>query len=197
MSHRRDRALAESLLGGDEREFERFFNEYFPRLYRFAVTRLAAESEAAEDIVQTTLMNAMRSIASYRGEASMFSWLCQICRNEISAHFRRLSRSVPVVAADDEALQPLLELLEADAAAQPEVLAERAELKQLIQDVLDRLPANYGDALEWKYVQGESVDEIAARLRLTQLAAQSLLSRARSAFREALGALSHRYTSTG
>jgi RNA polymerase sigma-70 factor (ECF subfamily) len=187
MAHRADRALAEALLKGEEREFERFFNDYYPRLYRFALVRTDGDTSLAEDVAQTTLMNAMRSMASYRGEASMFSWLCQIGRNEISAHFRRLSRSAPTVAADDEAIQPLLEMFEADPSDDPDMAAERLQLTQLVQEIMDHLPGNYGDALEWKYVRGESVGEIAERLGITTLAAQSLLSRARSALREALG----------
>jgi DNA-directed RNA polymerase specialized sigma24 family protein len=54
---------------------------------------------------------------------------------------------------------------------------------------LDALPGSYGDALEWKYVQGFSVMEIAARLNLGAKAAESLLTRARQAFREGYAAL--------
>jgi len=49
---------------------------------------------------------------------------------------------------------------------------------------LDLLPGNYSDALEWKYIDGLSVVEIAERLRLSYKAAESLLTRARQAFRE-------------
>ncbi len=62
----------------------------------------------------------------------------------------------------------------------------RAEVGRLVQSVLDRLPARYGDALEWKYVEGHSVEEIGARLGIGHTAAQSLLARARVSFREAL-----------
>ncbi|MDP5052181.1 MAG: RNA polymerase sigma factor [Congregibacter sp.] len=193
MTHRADKALAKALLKGDEREFERFFNEYFPRVYRFALTRLEGDSDVAQDVAQSALVGAMRGINTYRGDASLFSWLCQICRNEISGHYRRLSRDVPTVAADDDALLPFLEKLEADANDDPDVAHERQELKQLVQDVLDRLPASYGDALEWKYIHGYSVVEISERMQLSQLAVQSLLSRARSAFRDALGSVSQQY----
>jgi RNA polymerase sigma-70 factor (ECF subfamily) len=55
--------------------------------------------------------------------------------------------------------------------------------------VLDRLPANYGDALEWKYLEGDSVESIGRRLGIGTTAAQSLLARARIAFREGLEAV--------
>lgn len=52
--------------------------------------------------------------------------------------------------------------------------------------MLDRLPARYGDVLEWKYIDGRSVEEIGQRLGIGHTAAQSVLARARTAFREAL-----------
>jgi len=186
MKHKVDLMLAKQLSGGDDKVFDAFFRDYFPRLYRFAVTRLESDEDAVKDIVQTTLMNAMRSIATYRGEASMFTWLCQICRNEINAHFRKLARSVPVVPQDDALIRPILESLEGDELDKPDSQFEGVQMKRLVQEVLDYLPPNYGNALEWKYIEGLSVSEIASKLKLTELAVQSMLARARKAFREAL-----------
>ena len=116
----------------------------------------------------------------------MFTWLCQICRNEINGHFRKLAKSVPVVPEDDESIRPILESLEGDEQDNPDSQFEVAQMKRLVQDVLDYLPANYGNALEWKYIEGLSVQEIASKLKLTELATQSMLARARKSFREAL-----------
>jgi RNA polymerase sigma-70 factor (ECF subfamily) len=60
---------------------------------------------------------------------------------------------------------------------------------RLIQAALDGLPHHYGDVLEWKYVDGLSVQEIAARLAIGPKAAESCLTRARGAFREAIAAI--------
>jgi RNA polymerase sigma-70 factor (ECF subfamily) len=49
---------------------------------------------------------------------------------------------------------------------------------------LDKLPPKYGDVLEWKYIEGYSVKEIALKMDLSPEAAQSLLARAKTAFRE-------------
>jgi RNA polymerase sigma-70 factor (ECF subfamily) len=62
-------------------------------------------------------------------------------------------------------------------------------LKRLVHAVLDRLPNRYGEALEWKYVEGRSVEEIGDRLGIGHTAAQSLLARARVAFRDGLEAV--------
>ena len=54
---------------------------------------------------------------------------------------------------------------------------------------MDVLPERYGDVLEWKYVDGLPVADIAARLDIGPKAAESLLTRARAAFREAILAM--------
>ena len=85
---------------------------------------------------------------------------------------------------DNPAVRAALESLPADAHSDPAGVANRADVLKLVQLVLDYLPAGYGNALEWKYVEGLGVNEIAARLKVTPLAAESLLARARRAFRE-------------
>ena len=71
----------------------------------------------------------------------------------------------------------------------PEASFERVESIRLIQVALDRLPPKYGDVLEWKYIEGHSVKEIARRLQVGQEAAQSLIARAKRAFAEVYEAL--------
>ena len=61
----------------------------------------------------------------------------------------------------------------------------RLESAELVHAALDAVPERYARALEWKYLEGGSVAEIAARLGVTEKAAESLLGRARAAFRDA------------
>lgn len=194
MAHQNDLDMARAMLKGDERLFDHFYNDFFPRLYRFALNRCQGDEELTKDVVQTAMMNAMRNLDKYRGEASMFTWLCQICRNEIAGYFRKLSRRVPEVAADDVGIRSILETLEAEESDHPEDQYQRREVKKLVQEVLDFLPSNYGAALEMKYIEGYSVVEIASSLELTELAAQSILGRARRAFREALTQISAEFS---
>lgn len=180
--HDPDRDLAKRMAAGRDEAFRLFFDRYFPRVYRFCSRRL--DEQAAEDVSQTVMINAVRNIARYRGEASLFTWLCQIARHEVSAHFRRRHRQREVVLIeDDPAVQSELESLAADPGLTPEGVAERGQGQELVQLILDHLPGDYGRVLEWKYVEGYSVDEIAGRLATTPVAVQSMLARARSAFR--------------
>lgn len=176
------------MLRGDEVAFREFFNGFFPRVYRFAMPRLNGNADAARDVVQATLTKAMRSLATFRGEAALFSWLCQICRRQIIDHLRAHQRhATNVVMIDDSPeVRAALEAVEAPPAADPSHAYSSAETRQLIRSVLDRLPARYGDVLEWKYIDGHSVEEIGTLLGVGHTAAQSMLARARLAFREAL-----------
>ena len=72
----------------------------------------------------------------------------------------------------------------------PERHYKRVELLRLIQVALDRLPPQYGDVLEWKYIEGHSVKEISARLDIGNEATQSLIARAKRAFADVYSALS-------
>src|SRR4249920_854051 len=183
-----DRTLTARALKGDAQAFNELFEVYFPRLFRFALRRVADES-VAEDIVQSTLIKAMRSLASWRGEASLFTWLCTICRHEAHDHLQRLGRRPGMAPIDDAPeMRAALEALSAGGDS-PERALERAEISGAVQLVLDHLPGRYGDVLEWKYAEGLTVADIAARLGTSIKAAESTLTRARPAFREGYSSL--------
>lgn len=180
-----DRDLARRVAGGDRQAFDEFFREYFPRLYRFALSRSDNDPELAEELVQRTMCVVVRKMGSYRGEALLFTWLCQICRNELAAVFRQ--RGIESLAAvpieDHPAVQAALESMGRDE-FRPESAQRRDEIAAFVRATLDYLPANYAIALEMKYIEGSSVAEIAARLGVGDKAAESILSRARVAFRD-------------
>jgi RNA polymerase sigma-70 factor (ECF subfamily) len=187
-----DKRLVKQLLAGDRRAFDSFFDENFARLYRFAMVRLSDDPESARDVVQVTLTRAIRKLASYRAESALFTWLCAICRNEISEHLRRDAkhRDQVMLVEDYPEVQAAVDSFQAPVEDRPERLYQRDQSMRLIQVALDRLPARYGDVLEWKYVQGDSVREIAGRLQIGPEATQSLLARAKRAFADVYSSMS-------
>ena len=186
-----DRRLADRMLAGDECAFEEFFDGHFPRLYRFALARLGGNTAVAEDVVQATLCRAIDKLHTYRAEATLFTWLCTLCRHEISDHFGRTGAGVEVDLAEDSLeIRAVLESLAAASPDQPERAARRRELARLVHVVLDAHPARYADVLEWKYLMDLPVNEIARRLDVGPKAAESMLTRARHAFRDAFAAVS-------
>jgi len=185
---RGDLDLVQRMLSGEEGAFTSFFNDYFPRVYRFALPRLSGDPDTGKEVAQATLVKAIRSLTQYRGEAALFTWVCQICRNEVIDHLRsRRQREQRVVSIEDSIrARSAFESTRAPALDEPMRHYTHEQMRQLVHDVLDGLPAHYGDVLEWKYIEGRSVAEIAALLGVGAAAAQSLLARARVAFRDAL-----------
>jgi len=175
-----DRALVERMVAGDERAFEAFADAYIPRLHRFALSRLRQDPELARDIAQATVCKAIAKLDTFRGESALFTWLCAVCRNEIAMHFRRQSSRPHEVELKEN--QPELEHLSI-AVPSPEGPLLREESDDLVHHTLDRLPTHYADVLEWKYLEDCSVRQIAWRTKLQPKAAESLLTRARNAFR--------------
>ncbi len=186
-----DRFLVKRLLAGEDRAFEEFFDAYFPRLYRFALARVDHDPDSAEEVVQATLTKVILKLHTFRGEAALFSWLCTFCRHQISAFYRQRQRAPRRVdlMEDEPEILAALESLTMTADADPQEKLQRKELSRLVQVTLDHLPPRYGDALEWKYIHGLTVKEIAALLEVGPKAAESLLTRARSAFRDGFGTL--------
>ena len=186
----RDRELVERMLSGREEAFTEFFAGHFPRLFRFALARLGHDADSAEEVVQSTLCRAIDRLATYRGEAALFTWLCTLCRHEIAEWYRKRNRALPAEGVEDwPEIREALESLSSEPDRGPDGELRRKELARLVQVVLDSLPHPYGDALEWKYLEETSVREIATRLGLTPKAAESMLTRARQAFREGFALL--------
>lgn len=186
----RDRRLARRILRGDERALRAFFDEYFPRLYRYARHRLRDDADV-DDVVQVVLTQAARRLETYRGEATLLTWLIQICRHEISKQLKQSQRERDMMSPflNDDLLRAVVESIEAtDHTGSPEADSRRLELISLVQFALDQLPEHYAQALELKYIEGYRSAEIAQRLQISDEATQSLLARARRAFREVCGA---------
>jgi RNA polymerase sigma-70 factor (ECF subfamily) len=173
------------MLAGEQRAFDAFFSAYAERLAAFASRRSNLPTAGVEDIVQNSLIKAIRHLSSFRGEAALFTWLCEICRNELANVHRKAARQPAHESLDDVArLADTVLELRAPSEYEPAHEADIAEHRGAVAMTLNGLPERYARALEWKYGDGFSVQEIANMLGLTTIAAQSLLARAREAFKQ-------------
>jgi RNA polymerase sigma-70 factor, ECF subfamily len=185
-----DAPLVRRVRAGEEAAFDEFFSLYFPRLYRFAIARLDGNEDASQEVVQRTLIRAIDRLHTFRGDAALLTWLCTLCRHEIADWVGREGSSRAVSLSDEqEAARLALDSLAAVSSDDPDTALHRRELRRLVHTALDHLPDRYGDVLEWKYLDELSVDEIARRLGLGYKAAESLLTRARAAFRHSFSQL--------
>lgn len=191
--HEEDRKLVRRLLRGSERAYESFFDHYFPGLYRFALSRLGQETDVAEEVAQAAIAKAVRKLATYRGEAPLFSWLCTFCRHEIGYYLERVGRAPDSVGLIEDVpeIRAALESLESLDEGGPEAVLLKKEIAHWVRLTLDHLPRRYAQALEWKYLHDLPVREIATRLGVGTKAAESILTRARAAFHDAFASAQH------
>ena len=179
-----DLALVARMQAGDQRAFDEFFNACAPRLAAFAARRSPLDPQSLEDLVQNTLIKAIRNLGSYRGEAALFTWTAGIALRELSDLLRKAARRPGHIGIDDPSLQSILGGMRAPESREPIAELEAAGQRASIMSVLASMPENYARALEAKYGDGLSVEAIALELDLSVTAAQSLLARARQSFRD-------------
>jgi len=180
-----ERELVGRMRAGDQRAFDTFFNAYAKRLAGFAARRCALDASALEDVVQQTMINAVKNLATFRGDSTLFTWLCQICRN-LLADARRKQARQPVIesldlAAANRATALPVQLIDY---RDPLDISSADSQRSDIRRVVNSLPPRYVRVLELKYGDELSLEEMALSLGLSESAAQSLLARARRAFAE-------------
>lgn len=189
----RQRALIKKLRRGDPRALEQIYDANVDGLYTFVFYRVGRDPSLAEDVVQETFAKALKRVDDYDSErGSVQSWLCTLSRNVIRDHLRAHRRAAELASMwerVDETLAQVFEALE-QAPLSDEVIA-REETRDLVNMTIANLPDHYRQALRQKYVEGDSVSELAKRLAVSEDAAKSLLARARRAFRETFSTLCH------
>jgi RNA polymerase sigma-70 factor (ECF subfamily) len=166
---------------------EGVFYAYAPRVYSVARRMLGNDTDA-EDVTQDVLLQVVRKLDTFRGEAGLTTWLHRVTVNAALLHRRRQSRR-----RECQVGAPLDVLPGGDKAARapcppeaPDQRILRSETRKLIEAAVARLPEMYRDVYVLADVEGLSNAEIGGLLGLKVPAVKSRLHRARLMMREAL-----------
>jgi len=182
------RVVAEGLRSGKVEAWRALYEAYCRPVWDYVARRMAPASADVADVVQETFLAAARSARAYDpSRGSLWAWLTGIAHRHVALHFRRKRRFDGPEAADGHvgvSVAALARWLETREATPPEALAA-AETAALVRATLTELPADYGVLLSARYLDGESVDQIAGHQRCSTTAVRSRLARARRAFRQA------------
>ena len=170
---------------GEQRAFDQFFEAYAVRLGAFASRRSSLDPAAIEDVVQMTMINAMRSLQNFGGRSTLFTWLCQICRNQLADVRRKTARQPPMLDIDDLSATHTGAVIELTEFRDPLDECAADSTRGAVRQVINRLPAHYARILELRFGDELTLAEIAHVLRLSERAAESLLVRARQTFKNA------------
>jgi RNA polymerase sigma-70 factor, ECF subfamily len=157
------------------------------RLYRIARAVMHDDSEA-EDVVQEAYMRAFASLADFRGESSLATWLSRIVLNEALGRLRRLRPTVDVTSIETrqpsrgEVIPFPLESPQLD----PERTMAQRQIQILLERAIDDLPDAFRTVLVARVVEGMSIEETADLFGLRPETVKTRLHRARRLLRDAL-----------
>lgn len=173
---------------GDEQAVRELVDASLEPLFRFSFYRVGRDRHLCEEVVQDTILRAIAELPSYdpaRSANDVFPWLAGLARNEIRRTLARepsTSSLETVWARMDDDLQTIFRGLESSPLADD--ILVREETREMVNATMSQLPQHYREALEAKYVSRRSVREIAAARSASEKSIESLLTRARQAFRE-------------
>lgn len=169
--------IIKSVLLGEKGAATKFYHAYEKRLRRYLQSKLP--EEAVEEILQDTFLAAFDSLNLYRGESGIYTWLVAIARHEIADYYRKRFVRLGV-----EKTAPLFESMVSEILS-PEFVYEKHKIERKFKKTYLGLSKQYQDILSYRYELSMSVKEIADRMELPFKATESMLYRARIAFREA------------
>ena len=179
---------------GDETAVKQLLAHVLKPLYGFCLYRVGKNQHWCEEVVQETMLRALRDLAAYepsRAGNNVFPWLTGLARNEIQRVLQREKSAASLQTLWANLDQELLGLYaKLETAPFDDDLLQREETRDLVNATMAQLPDHYREALEEKYVQGKSQREMAQRRQLSEKALESQLTRARNAFRVTFLALS-------
>jgi RNA polymerase sigma-70 factor (ECF subfamily) len=157
---------------GTDRSFERLYRRHVGDVYRYSLAMLRNPADA-EDVTQTTFMNAYRAYRRGERPHAAQRWLIAIAHNVCRQRFRQSQRRVEEVAYDETVAEGIV----------PDGDAPSAEE---LRRALGHLAFNQRAALVMRELEGRSYTEIADVLGVSSSAVETLIFRARRALREQL-----------
>jgi RNA polymerase sigma-70 factor (ECF subfamily) len=177
-----ERELVARVGRGEEAATGELLRRYLDRVFRFVCPRVGYQEQDAEEVTQETFLSAVRLAPTFRGESSVFSWLCGIARKQVfyfHSNQRPERRGSPAqtVSWDDEEVRLLQDAVAVGPLEQE--IVEQLAVRELAERMLLPLPEAEREALLLRYVEDLSVREIAGIMRRTEKAVESLLRRAR------------------
>ena len=153
-----DAEIIKAVLGGAMEQFEILIAKYQPKVFG-TVRRYARKESEIEEIVQEIFIKAFQKIASYRGEAPFEHWLMRMavrtCYDFLRKHQRNRETAFSEIGDQDFNVEELF--------ASEEVSPEKAgAARQLVQELLNRLPPAARLVITLLEIEEKSVKEIAA-----------------------------------
>ena len=193
-----DAELVSRAGAGDASAFEAIMRRHNRLLFRTARGIVDDDCEA-QDVVQDVYLQAFTGLQSFRGDASLGTWLVRIAINAAISAQRKKGRQVQLDERAELASEPSLEnemAFSTPASESPDALADRSQVRGLLQDAIAGLPVIYRSVFILRAVEEASVEETAFCLGVSAETVKTRFLRARSMLRDVLGVQMQSYAQT-
>lgn len=181
-----DRLVAQAMDGSQE-AFRQLYDRYHRKIYNLVASMVGSKADV-DDIVQQTFIRAFRSLGSFRGMSSFYTWLYRVTINTTTDYrrkqFRRSQRETLELDAEDEE-RPSIQL-QAPEEDSPEEQLYRKELAGIIRRAMESLSPEHREVLLLREINGLNYAEIAETVGIEPGTVMSRLFYARRKLAEIL-----------
>jgi RNA polymerase sigma-70 factor (ECF subfamily) len=172
---------------GEREAFRAIMQRHNQRLFRIARSIARDESEA-EDVLQESYLRAFASMATFRGESSLLTWLTRIIINEANGRLRKRRHLVGVeqIEAAQGRGADVIMFPFGETTMTPEQDVARMQIRRLLESAIDDLPDGFRTVFMMRDVEDCSIAETAQSLGISEETVKTRLFRARRLLRSAL-----------
>jgi len=168
---------------------------YGDYLFRYAIMRVR-NRETAEDLVQETMLAAVKGFNNFEGRSTIKTWLVGILKNKVIDHIRKSSRRKRLEVLPNENDLPerhfnsfgIWNTVLTDWAGNPDELMEEKQLLAVLKECLADVPEKSRQAFILKTFDNKESDEICNILDISSSNFWVLLHRCRNSLRDCLEA---------
>ena len=179
-----DIELVRGVRKGSEPHFNALYERYFQRIYSFVYVKTRNRADA-EEIVQEVFTAVYRSVAAWRGQSSLASWIYGIAKNTVNNHIRRAkSQELRIERAESELVRSRYSLDHCS----PEDRLNLSRCEAAIRDRLTSVSGWHAEAFVLRHFENKSIGEIATRVSRSNDAVRSSLYRMKKLLVEAVDA---------
>ncbi len=173
-----EQELISLLRSGSQYAFERLFENYSQKLYRFSLSYLKSETEA-EEIVQDVFLKLWENRDKLRNETSFQSYLFTIAFNDIRKHFNKKAR-------DERYRTEILDFL-SDENPSVETIPDFETLVIKLESLIDQMPDRRKEIFRKRKKEGKAVRDIAGEMEISQKTVENQITEAMNYLKKEFG----------
>ena len=173
--------LMKGVAAGECKAIAELYNTYFDSIYKSVLNQVDRNQQSAQDIVQDTFIAAIEAAKNYKARSTIRTWIYSISHKKVADYYRKKQSRANNILDNWQDSEEML-----NTNCNSVALDESIVSKAYIQDILDKMPLHYRQALLLKYIDKMSMVEISIIMKRSIKSVEGILSRARADLRDSI-----------